>query len=183
MSTCNRGTVDPPRDRWGHCVCELHAAFRHRHATRVGFHHRLVPAANGCIEFQGCRDAKGYGRTWNAGKHIRAHRLAWELAHGPIPDGLQVCHHCDNPPCCNPEHLFLGTNADNMADARAKGRLPDMPRPMGVTHHHAKLNPDTVREIRERGRSYGIKRLAQEYGVSRRAIQGVLNRTTWREVA
>jgi len=53
---------------------------------------------------------------------IRTHRLAWELANGPIPDGLSVLHHCDNPPCCNVEHLFLGTQTDNHADMVAKGR-------------------------------------------------------------
>lgn len=65
---------------------------------------------------------KGYGQIGD-GRCLRyTHRVAWELVNGPIPDGMHVCHHCDNPPCCNVDHLFLGTDADNNADMIAKGR-------------------------------------------------------------
>ena len=84
-------------------------------------HARLVEQPNGCLEWTGAKGHKGYGQIWS-GKQIRTHRLAWELANGPIPDGIHVLNHCDNPPCCNPEHLFLGTNADNVADKITKGR-------------------------------------------------------------
>jgi hypothetical protein len=80
-----------------------------------------------CWPFMGFR-SKGYGRM-QGGKRgapmLFAHRIAYELANGPIPTGdgeWCVCHHCDNPPCCNPKHLFLGRDADNMADCHAKGR-------------------------------------------------------------
>lgn len=66
--------------------------------------------------------SRGYGIMRVRGKVLKTHRIAWELANGPIPDGLSVCHSCDNPPCCNVEHLFLGTHADNMADMIAKKR-------------------------------------------------------------
>ena len=77
----------------------------------------VVDPETGCHNWTGTMGDKGYGLVL-----ISAHRLAYELAHGPIPDGLLVLHKCDNPPCCNPEHLFLGTSADNTADKMRKGR-------------------------------------------------------------
>src|SRR5690349_13982377 len=75
-----------------------------------------------CIEWDGTRHVKGYGQITIRGRTVRAHRLAWEKANGPIPEGMMVCHKCDNPPCINPEHLFLGTSKDNAQDSIIKGR-------------------------------------------------------------
>jgi len=89
-----------------------------------------VRTSIGCLEWVGPVNPGGYGYASFDGKSQLAHRVSWELANGPIPDGLDVCHHCDNPPCCETEptdafpdgHLFLGTDLDNMRDMYAKGR-------------------------------------------------------------
>ena len=75
-----------------------------------------------CSEWTGATDDDGYGRRRWRGKVRKAHRVAWEIAYGPIPEGAKVLHRCDNPPCIEPTHLFLGTQADNVADMIAKGR-------------------------------------------------------------
>lgn len=109
---------------------------------------RRVEKTNGCWIWRGSVISGGYGDVDERihGKRvfrIRAHRLSWELANGPIPDGLHVCHKCDNPPCVNPDHLFLGTDADNSADKLAKGRQP-----RGAKAGPAKLIDSEVVEMR-----------------------------------
>ena len=84
---------------------------------------RLTADVNGCQVYTGTKNSSGYGSIKINGKMVGSHRVAWELANGPIADGMCVLHHCDNPPCCNPDHLFLGTRKDNANDRDAKGRL------------------------------------------------------------
>lgn len=82
-----------------------------------------VRCGRDCWTWTSNRTPDGYGQIWLGGRPVYAHRLAWLLAHGPIPKGLSVLHRCDVPACVNPNHLFLGTQLDNMRDAAAKGRL------------------------------------------------------------
>jgi hypothetical protein len=83
----------------------------------------VIVTADGCWEWQRYRLQTGYGRMTVDHRMANAHRVSYELFVGPIPLGMFLCHHCDNPPCCNPEHLFVGTPLDNTLDAKAKGRL------------------------------------------------------------
>ena len=95
---------------------------------------KRVKKGPGCWEFQGAK-AEGYGRIRRNGRLVGAHVVAWELANGrPVPPGFKVCHTCDNPPCCRPSHLFLGTNSENMKDAVRKGRLRPPSVNRGKTH-------------------------------------------------
>lgn len=84
-----------------------------------------VKKSDACWEWQGGRLPHGYGRIVISRKEgaVRAHRFSWELHFGPIPDGMVICHRCDNPPCVRPDHLFVGTQSDNMRDCVNKGRL------------------------------------------------------------
>jgi hypothetical protein len=140
----------------------------------------------------------GYGRIHHyEGDRLvsgYAHRSSYELAYGAIPDGLFVCHHCDNPRCVRPEHLFLGTQADNIADATRKGRRGYGQRngkythpertPRGEANGESKLTADQVREIRRRysAGDVGQRQLAREYGVVKNAIANILHRKTWQHI-
>lgn len=81
-----------------------------------------------CWTWTSAKSRKGYGLFWDGNKFVRAHRASYVLAFGPIPDGMCVCHHCDNPSCVRPDHLFIGTNADNVHDSIAKGRFRFLPK-------------------------------------------------------
>lgn len=124
--------------------------------------------SSGCLEFRGRISDAGYRMIGDNGTH----RLAYEAAFGPIPAGMQVCHTCDNPPCVNPAHLFLGTVADNYRDSMEKGRHSH-----GEGHGRARLTEADVLAIRASTESKRV--LARRFGVSRGTIGFVRNRQTW----
>lgn len=136
-----------------------------------------------CWEWQACRIAKGYGHCrWN-GIYWKAHRISYVLAFGEIPDGLFVLHKCDNPPCVNPAHLFLGTSADNVQDMITKGRWTSPPR-IGALNSNAKLTEENVIEIRKMHESgnYIHRELAVIFGVGRTQIGNIINRNRWNHI-
>lgn len=128
--------------------------------------------------------AGGYGIFGPSFKRVyRAHRFSWTVVHGPIPAGMFICHHCDNPPCVRPDHLFLGTNQENMRDCADKGRSKLDPQ-RGEAHHSATVTERQVRDIRRRyAQSQTPKVISKELGVSYRATWCIVHRLTWKDVA
>lgn len=138
----------------------------------------------GCWQWNGPGAGRGYGQTCWQGKRGYVHRLAWQMAHGAVPSGLFVCHHCDNRRCCNPDHLFLGTAQDNSSDMMAKGRhrAPGGSNP-GERNAMAKLNEERVVYARQQwraGRSYAD--IGAELGVSRAGAHLAISGATWGHV-
>jgi len=131
-----------------------------------------------CWPWRGAPDVYGYGRFSLRTKTVKAHRVMYALARGPIGEGKLVCHSCDNPICCNPAHLFLGTTKDNLADAARKGRVS-----RGEHAPKAKLLPRQVQEIRAKYAGGFLQDdLAAEYGVYQNAIHEIVTRKSWKHV-
>lgn len=125
----------------------------------------------GCRNWSGVLDAKGYGHTNFKGYRTTAHRIAYMLTHGPVPEGLVVMHSCDNRACCNPNHLVLGTQKENLDDMRAKGRAGDC-RNFGEKHGRCKLTGEQVEQIRALYEAGGTSqdKLAIQFGASQSQI-------------
>lgn len=141
---------------------------------------RLEVTTDGCWEFTGCRTPLGYGRIQHAGNSVGAHRFMWASINGPIPAGMFVCHRCDNPPCCNPDHLFLGTARDNNADRDRKGRQARQP---GAANGRSKLTPADVRDIRAMRIQGALQReIGERYGLQQSTVSAILHRKLWADV-
>ena len=133
---------------------------------------------NSCWEWQGSLTHRGYGRFGNRRPSF-AHRIAYQYAIGTIKPGLCICHHCDNPKCVNPSHLFMGTFGDNNRDRNRKGRYVPY---YGEAVSSAKLTEEKVRQIRQLYPSLSLSAIAQKFKVGRTAIHEVVTRETWRHV-
>jgi len=135
-----------------------------------------------CWLWLGKAKVRGYGRISFQGRRWLTHRLSYTLTYGPIPDGLDALHTCDNRPCVNPHHLFLGTDIDNAHDCVAKGRRPSA---VGSSNARAILDEDKVREARALFRPYYMtaRKLAETYGVSTGTMKKAINGSRWTHVA
>lgn len=142
-----------------------------------------------CWEWQAWRNAQGYGYFWDRidKRMAPAHRWIFQfvndikLPRSPGASGLVVCHKCDNPPCVNPAHLFLGTQDENMADMRAKGRQPDN---RGERNPNTRLTPDDIRAIRasHHGKYGDGMRIAREWGLSSAQVSKIVKGQCWLDV-
>ncbi len=152
---------------------------------------------NGCIIWSGRKDRCGYGRIRIGSpatelKEIGAHRVSYEYFINDAPEHMKVCHHCDNPSCINPLHLFLGTQKDNMVDMVKKGRHARRGNSgggnrkthrRGEEHHQAKITKDVVKEIRQRAAS-GERHsdLGKEFGVCTSHISKIVVKKYWKHI-
>lgn len=147
--------------------------WRAREGTFAERFWRKVQKTKTCWEWIGYRDRDGYGRVCSR----RANKVSWEMHNGPIPDGMFVLHHCDNPPCVRPDHLFLGTNRDNVDDMMRKNRQL-----CGAKSGRSKLSDEQVKTIRQRftNGSASVALLAREFAVCTATIYNVVRGITYR---
>jgi hypothetical protein len=149
-------------------------------SAEVAFWSHVTPgAADDCWRWHGPLNGYGYGLAqWIGSRRWRAHRLSYYLHFGPIPDDIQVLHKCDNPPCVNPNHLFLGTISNNMQDKTSKGRQMQ-----GEQVPSSKLTDDDVRLIRSLAANGILHRvIAHQFNLTRSAITNIVNRRSWQHI-
>jgi hypothetical protein len=155
----------------------------------IPFERRLwerVEKTRSCWLWRGNVQGDGYGTIMMDGRLWLVHRCVWTVLRGPIPEGVQLLHTCDTPACCNPDHLFLGSQLDNIADMVRKGRQRGAP---GSAHPAAKLTDDDVRAIRaipvlplRGGRKQQDRELALKYGVSASLISQIRRGVVWKHL-
>lgn len=146
---------------------------------RLRFDGKWATDEGGCHVWFAQKLRNGYGIVWYQGRKHTAHRVSWMISNGQIPEGLEVAHSCDVRACVNPEHLWLASHAENMADMKAKHRQPT-----GERNGTAKLTAASVSEVRRKYSLGGVTHmeLATSLGVTSSAIQLVVSRKAWRHV-
>lgn len=135
------------------------------------------PVASGCVEWIGGKDKDGYGKISINGKPDRAHRVSYAAHHGAIPAGLFVLHHCDNPPCVNPQHLYAGDQLQNESDKRNRGRGP-----AGSRNVKAKLTEDQVQHIREllNANNQSGAQIARMFNIDKTTVSRIKLNKSWK---
>lgn len=149
----------------------------------AGFFNK-VQKTESCWNWIGLTNNKGYGiiNRHHSHRMTVASRVSWEIHRGPIPEGIFVCHHCDNPLCVNPDHLFLGSQTDNMRDCVKKGRL-------NVADHRGKQNPfskltdSDIRCIRSLANSLTQQAIADRFGIKQCHVSKIVLRQSWNHVS
>lgn len=140
-----------------------------------------IDSETGCWNWTASKNNGGYGRIRFRNKEKLAHRASYEVHRGQIPEGLNVCHRCDNPACINPDHLFVGTQAENAADMVAKGRAP-IPNLRGSAHANAKLTEADIVAIRA-AKGVTLRELGEQYGVNGSTISWIRTGKGWAHVS
>lgn len=151
--------------------------FSHPSLSRLFWTH--VDKTSTCWIWTGVCDKRGYGvvGVWPR-KMLKAHRVAYELTYGPLLfRSLLVCHTCDNPPCVNPTHLFLGTQKDNMTDAHGKLRMP-----VGEQMTNSKFTKEIILSIRQLSKTQSMCSIARLYDCNYKTIWKIVNRKSWRHI-
>lgn len=132
-----------------------------------------------CWPWRGAKNLKGYGKIARAGKFHGTHRVAYESRHGPIPDGALILHSCDNPPCCNPSHLRIGTHLENSKDMVDRGRSAT-----GEKHWSARLSSSDVQSIKTRVMAGETQRaVAKDLGLSFQHVSDIIRGKRWASAA
>jgi hypothetical protein len=174
--TCGNLLVRRRREKPSHWIsrrfCSRECTDQDRFSVDRRFAAGYRETLSGCWEWQRQRHYRGYGLIEHHGRPVMAHRFAYARYVGVIPEGAVVMHRCDNPPCCNPGHLRTGTQAENIADAKAKGRLA-----FGERNGNAKINSAQVAAIRSSPKT--LSQLAKEYGLSRAQLSRIRNGKRW----
>lgn len=186
---CKQPECARPIAAWG--WCELHYRRWKRTGDPEGNLKAPRPIADrfwpkvrkgrGCWTWMAAHNRRGYGVVGRGGKNggmVSAHRVAWEITYGPIPDGLWVLHKCDNRSCVRPKHLYLGTAYDNTHDMLRRGRHGNTGLP-GERNHKAKLTVAQVRAIRREAGTVPQYVLAERYGVTGATISAIVQGKTW----